>query len=219
MWGVSLLRSKPVLAGVSFGLGAALKPQCLFLAPVALISGRHWKALAGMALAWLMFAIATLSFWTDWLHLVPTLPKFLARYYSYLAGYGATPKYFAEFLGLPTLPFQAAGICFGILIVWAAFRSEDSVTRVVALVSGALIASPYALRYELAALAPALVASFMTNTLRGAIVAVPLLCMRVSIIVPALVISSLMALVPSRIGSKLGLPPPVSSGREGQAGA
>jgi hypothetical protein len=196
MWGISLLFSQPVLAGACFGIGAALKPQCFFLTPIALVSGRHWRGLAGLVLAWALLAIPTLPLWAEWLQMTSTLPGFLAKNYAYLVNYGATPKYFAQAFGLPILWFQFAGICLGVWIVWKAFRSKDKVTRTIGLIAGTLIASPYALRYELAALAPALVASYMSNTLRGAIIAIPLFCLNVITIFPGLLISSLRAVLP-----------------------
>lgn len=196
LWGVSLLKSRPFLAGLCFGVGAALKPQCFLLAPIAFASGRHWKAFGGAVLAWSVFAIPAVAMWPDWWRVAQQLPGIIARYYPYIVSYEATPSYFAHAIGAPALLFQVAGIVLGVAVVWAAFRSEDNVTRVIGLISGTLLASPYALRYELAALAPALVDSFMLGTLRGGLAALPLLCMNVLTIVPAITISALSALWP-----------------------
>ena len=40
IWGVWLLRERPLLAGLLFGIAAAVKPQFAILIPVALLAGR-----------------------------------------------------------------------------------------------------------------------------------------------------------------------------------
>ena len=47
--GTAMLERRPWLAGVALGAAAAVKPSDLVLAPVALIAGRHWRALLGRA--------------------------------------------------------------------------------------------------------------------------------------------------------------------------
>ena len=189
IWAVALLGSRPILAGVFLGVGAALKPQCFLLAPIALISGRHWKAIGGAALAWSILAIPVLPLWPGWWRVVQALPAILDKDYPIVGAFGATPTYLAKALELPTVPFQIAGLLFGAAVVWLSFRTTDNLTRVVGLISGTLIASPYAVRYELAALAPAYVAAYMSGTVRSVIVAIPLLCTNVLTVVPALFVS------------------------------
>jgi hypothetical protein len=191
IWGITLLRSRPILAGVCLGLGAALKPQCFLLAPIALISGRHWKTIGGAALAWCLLAIPVLPLWLDWWRVAQMLPAILDRYYPIVGAFGATPTDLAKALEVSTTSFQIAGFLFGTAVVWLSFQTTDNVSRVVGLVSGTLLASPYAVRYELAALAPAYVAAYLCGTTRLIVIAIPLLCTNVLTIVPALFASSL----------------------------
>jgi hypothetical protein len=195
IWGVTLLRSRPVLAGVCLGLGAALKPQCFFLVPLALLSGRHWKAIAATAGAWLLLALPTLPMWLDWWRVAQQLPGILDRYYPSIGAYGATPLYLAKALGVSPVPFQAVCLVLGLVLVWQSFRSADNAVRVIGLVTGTLLASPYAIRYELAALAPAYVAILRRGTLKAAITCIPMLCLSVLSIVPALAASALTMLL------------------------
>ena len=56
-----------------------------------------------------------------------------------------------------------------------------------------LLATPYALRYELGMLSPSLVDALLAGTARGLLIALPLYCLNVFTIVPALVVSSVAA--------------------------
>jgi hypothetical protein len=194
IWGVALLRPRPFLAGVCFGVGAALKPQCYLLAPIALISGRHWKAIGGAALAWSMFAIPVLPLWPNWWRVASQLPAILDKYYPVVSAFGATPTYLAKALEVPIAPFQIVGLLLGATVVWVSFQTRDNLSRVIALITGTLLASPYAVRYELAALAPAYVAAYLSGNARSVVIAIPLLCTNVLTIVPALVASSLASI-------------------------
>jgi hypothetical protein len=194
LWGTTLLRAKPFTAGLIFGLGAAIKPQSLILAPVAFASGRAPKAFAGMFIGWSMLALPTLPWWRIWIAQIPSYPSAIAYYDLYQ--YGATPSLLAKALNVSNaFPVLFVGAALGVCIVWLAFRSDDLVTRCIGLLSGTLIASPYALRYELAALVPPLVASLMKGTFRGAIAAIPILCMNVLTIVPAVIVSALQTIL------------------------
>lgn len=61
------------------------------------------------------------------------------------------------------------------------------------LLVGTLIATPYAIRYELGMLAPSLLDALLTGTVRGLLIALPLYCLNVLTIVPALLVSALAA--------------------------
>lgn len=160
--GVSALDRNPFRAGLLLGIAAALKPQFLVLAPVALLAGAHWRAIAGAGLAAGLFALgATLAFglavWTAWF---AALGEFL--------GIGADPRLwrmsmspfiFAQQLGfgpaagwsLLALTSFAAIVCVALV-----YRAPASTAdRVMALFGGALLCSPYSMNYDLAALAPA----------------------------------------------------------------
>jgi hypothetical protein len=65
--------------------------------------------------------------------------------------------------------------------------------RVLVLIGGTLIATPYAIRYELGMLTPSLVDALLAGTARGLLIALPLYCLNVFTIVPALVASTITA--------------------------
>jgi hypothetical protein len=71
MTGMSLLETRPFLAGTVFSL-LCLKPQFVPLVPVALLAGRHFRAIAGgfaggLSLVALSVAITGLKLWADWI--------------------------------------------------------------------------------------------------------------------------------------------------------
>src|SRR5579862_2858892 len=77
-WGLLLLRSRPIAAGVLFGL-LSFKPQLGMLLPFALIAGGHWRAIASAAVTIVILAgMTVLAFGIEsWSGYVSVLP--LAR--------------------------------------------------------------------------------------------------------------------------------------------
>jgi hypothetical protein len=152
-------RKRPILAGVLFGVAAALKPQMLLLLPVALIALRDWKTIiatgvSGAALCLAATAIWGVQPWFDWLaalgrfqHVIFDNPALVADAitpYAALSGHGLNGAW--AFLLAPIV----------IALVWMTFRRDTSLAdRSIALLGGALVISPYAMNYELALLAPA----------------------------------------------------------------
>lgn len=191
---IAELPKRPVLAGVMFGLAGALKPQAVLLAPLALIVGNHWKALAAAGLSWLILALPAAEMWPAWWRVVRAFPAILDRYYPYIANNGGTPLSFAKALAWPVAPFQIAGIVVGIAIVVASFREKDIRTRIIGLGSGTLLASPYAMKYELAVMVPAYLGALRDGRLKSFLVALPTLSLSVLSLVPALVASALCQL-------------------------
>jgi hypothetical protein len=152
-------RKRPVVAGVLFGVAAAIKPQMLILLPVALIAARDWKTIAVTGLTGLVLCgAATLAWgvqpWLDWIaalgrfqHVILDNPRLVATAitpYAVLVGHGLNGAW--AFLLAP----------LALAMVWLAFRQDNSVTdRSIALFGATLLISPYAMNYELALLAPA----------------------------------------------------------------
>jgi hypothetical protein len=71
--GMWWLERRPFLAGLVLSL-LCLKPQFVPLIPVALLAGRHWRAMAGgLAGGCALVVVSVLAFgvsaWTDWWHL------------------------------------------------------------------------------------------------------------------------------------------------------
>ena len=179
-----------LLAGLLFGIAAAVKPQFAILIPVALLAGRHWRAIGGAVAGFVAMLLLSLPFglflWPDWLAMIGQHPGIVSGYG--LDMLGASPMLALKVLGLPLwldLPF----VLFAVWLVWRAFRADDVKMQVLILLAATLIASPYAIRYELAMLAPSLVDALVAGTIRGLLIALPLYCLNVLAIVPALIVS------------------------------
>lgn len=207
LWSLALARERPVLAGALMAMAAAIKPQSAILVPLAFLAGRNWKALIAAACTWLLLAGASLAFgprlWLDWFDDLPVFPDILAHFNLYSRG--ATPSMLARYLDLDPTPFLIAGVVAGASLAWIGMKSDDLNTRAIAFVGGTMLASPYAMNYELVMMAPMLIAAALTTSLAGLIIALPLVASRVYAIVPALVISLGVALWKSR-GSGSGSP-------------
>ena len=155
------LPTAPVRAGILIGIAAALKPQLLVFAPLAMIACRQYRALgasvcagAGMILLSLLFGPER---WVEWL-------VAMARFKDTVEGLdilyrNVTPTGILWFLGVTGPAQWIANLAFALAggwIVWRVFRRSDDVpTRLVALVGGALFAAPYAMNYDLVLLVPA----------------------------------------------------------------
>lgn len=187
LWGVLLLRDRPLLAGFLLGVAVAIKPQSALLAPIAFAAGRHWSAFAGAAIGLGAAVLLALPFgpslWIDW---ISSLDEFGEIVRGYGIEYdGATPRMAAQLLGLEPLPFQLPGIAAGTWLVWRGFRTDDIGTRIVTLVCGGLLAVPYAIRYELVAMTPVAASAMLSGGWRGLLVGSPLLAVNVLVAVPA----------------------------------
>lgn len=197
IWGVILLRSRPFVAGLLLGIAAGIKPQFAIMIPIAVIAGRHWKAigggfagLGGMLLLSLPFG---LFLWPDW-------ARMIARHPAIVSGYGldvlgASPMMALKVLGWPKI-LDGLFVLLAIVLTWRAFRDNDLKLRVLILLAATLIASPYSIRYELAMLSPSLVDALWAGTARGLLIALPLYGLNVLTIVPALVASAIAAILP-----------------------
>jgi hypothetical protein len=131
--------TRPVLAGVLFGVAACIKPQALLLAP--LVFWGRWRMLSWMALTGVVFvAASTLAFgaerWIEW-------RQALAAFNAVAPGADrANPS------ALIASPWWAAIVAaFGL---WLGASQRN----LVGLVGGAFCLTPYAHAYDLAPLAP-----------------------------------------------------------------
>jgi hypothetical protein len=157
-----VLRPRPILAGVLFGLAGAIKPQILILLPLALVADRQWRTIGTAAmtagtLAALTMATWGIGIWADWFRAlplfqranfaIPSLVRTMVTPYAALSAAGL-PGAWAYLLIPPVL-----------LAVWLVFRrTTDVPTRLLALIGGTLLIIPYAMNYELALLTPAVCA-------------------------------------------------------------
>lgn len=152
-----LLDRRPIVAGLLFG-ALCYKPHFGLLVPLALASGRHWRAFAAAvgAVAALCLASLLLFGWETW---QAYLVAFTASPELYAAGQAAkfsgqiTPFGAALQLGLgpgAAREFQLCAAMFSALLVWWIWRRKASVpVRSAALIAATLIAVPLALLYDL----------------------------------------------------------------------
>jgi hypothetical protein len=194
IWAVIFLQERPRLGGMLLAMAVVIKPQSVLLAPVALVSGRHWQAFGASAAVALAITLGSLvlglNTWASWAAGLSAFPNQLTS--MGVIPFGATPWMMGRNLNLgagPLLFLQICGILIGVAAVWQAFRSNDAPLRVSMLVFGGLLASPYALRYDLASAAPVLCLALLSGTPRGFLVSFPLFALRTLAIMPAMLVS------------------------------
>jgi Glycosyltransferase family 87 len=157
--GFTRLKSDEVSAGVLLALAAMLKPTLLLMAPVGLLTGRHWRALASAGVtACAIVILSTMLFGVaPWLAWIGALPRFREVFDSFPALYrnGITPYAFALRMGFASDWVTLPMLTLATGITGAAFmRTDEWRARFVLVLGGSLLASPYAMNYELAAFAP-----------------------------------------------------------------
>lgn len=162
--GLANLESRPLLAGLLFGL-LAYKPQFGVLIPLALAAGQYWRSFAAAAITILGLAIAvTLLFgplvWPAFLagsHFTRTVILEQGN-----TGFEKIQTFFSQvrLWGGPiamAYAVQGAAMLFCALMVTKAWRRPSSFgMRGAILCLATLLATPYALDYDLMLLAPAL---------------------------------------------------------------
>jgi hypothetical protein len=158
---------RPVLAGVLFGMAAAIKPQLLMLLPLALVAEARWRTIVATGVTGLSLCAASVAVWglTPWFEWLNALPRFeaLVTHAHLLVANAITPYsalvYWGEKGTWALLLAPAAAFW-----VWRTFRRpSDMADRIIALFGGAFLISPYAMNYELALFAPA-TATYLSRT-------------------------------------------------------
>jgi hypothetical protein len=157
------LKTRPIVAGVLFGLAGVIKPQSLVLLPVALIAAGQWRTIAAVAVTALTTALAaTLVFgvhvWFEWLAAMPKFEHFVMGAPGLQRGM-ITPTALGITLDLDPGALATWRLGFaigGAAMAWSVFRkTEDPARRLTALLGGGLFVTPYAMHYDAALLAPA----------------------------------------------------------------
>ena len=154
--GLLLLDDYPVLAGMLFSLVLNYKPHLGLLLPVALLAGRHWRALGALAAAaaalvvasaWVLGPETWLAFWHD----LPVMRAQLAEANLWdrmptvfgslrLWGSGAGPALLWQII-------VSVAVLAGVFWVWR--RRASLPLRAAVLVLGTLLVTPHALNYDL----------------------------------------------------------------------
>jgi len=158
--GAWLVRSKPLLAGALFGL-AVIKPQFGLLIPLVLVLTGEWRVIwAAAATAAMLAGITTLAFgthiWADWLAI--SGPASTAMENGSI-GYAKMQSPFAAAMllgaplklayGLQTL--IALGVAAA--LAKASWRQTFSPELAAAMITGALLTTPFVLDYDFTLLA------------------------------------------------------------------
>lgn len=155
-FGLALLPTRPAAAGMLLGL-TAMKPHLAPIVPIALVAGRHWRALVaagGTVLSLALFASAAvgLQSWRAFLDAVPVargmlelgqVPYFkIASVFSWVRLLGASvgAAYAAQ------LVTSAAAVA---IVVWVWGGRAAHELRCAALLIAALLATPYVYDYDL----------------------------------------------------------------------
>ena len=160
-------RDKPALAGLLFGLAAAVKPQLLVLVPIALLAESRWRTLlsaaaAGAAVCLASVALWGVDLWRAWWSMLPEYERLASTSPAMLA-WEVTPSAWLVRHGVDHrwAYLLVPPVVWGL---WKTFRNTTRLPeRVFALFAGTLLVTPYAMAYETALLAPALVV-FISRT-------------------------------------------------------
>lgn len=159
--GLSLLPTRPALAGVLFGL-LSFKPQYGLLIPLVLIATGNWRAFAAatgatLALAAASYAVFGRDCWT--LFLTEVAPINLVVLEAGMAGWHKLQSVFAAlrhwgaplWLAFGGHAFFALAVAVVVMRLWRGKAGHD--LKAAALVTGAVLVSPYFLDYDLVLLA------------------------------------------------------------------
>ena len=195
--GIAILGQAPILAGMLLGAAAAVKPQALILAPIALIAGRHWRAFGSFIGTGMAALAASLMFgftaWIDWffgLREFSLIVEELGLHQNGIALRSAAMRLGVGEFAVWTI--QGAGVFAGIAFAWWAFRRDGLLERIAGLMGGGLLCSPYAMGYELAVLVPVGLALLFSNRPWGIVGGLPLTATMGWFTIPALLAATIL---------------------------
>ena len=159
--------------GILLGALLTFKPQLAVVAPLFLIVRRDWHALAWMMLTALLLALATTllfgaEVWSDWMRAIPAFQQIVTH--RGLSMSAVSPAAFASSIGLPSLPMLLLGCAAALAIALKSGRLNDG-ERAAMIATASLFAAPYALRYDLIAIAPAMGVIILNQMGRQALLA------------------------------------------------
>lgn len=150
--GLRLAPTRPILAGVLFGL-LAYKPQLGVLVPVALLAAGLWRTIGAAIGAVVLCAIgSSVAFgwdiWPIWLHSIVAYAGKFDLVYELMPTISAN----AHMLGLSGPLALALQLCVSIpvvVLVWKAFRGGATPYASAVLLAGTFLATPHAFNYEM----------------------------------------------------------------------
>ena len=161
---------RPVLAGIAIGL-LAIKPQLGLLIPFALMASGQWRAIAAaIATIAALVVVATLwlgpAIWPQYLAMTGLFAELMGQGYAGIRPLAVGPYVSLLAIGLPAAlagAVQLAVLVGVLVIVWRAFQASTGPgdrandLRLGLLAAGTLLATPYALAYDMPLLALAIV--------------------------------------------------------------
>jgi alpha-1,2-mannosyltransferase len=161
--GFHLLERRPAVAGALFGL-LAYKPQFALLLPLALLVGRHGRALAGAAASIALMTAASIAAFgvASWRAFYDSLGFTRAIVEQGATGFEKIQSVFAavRLIGgsVPAAWFwQGLVTVCAVAAVLALLRSgADTRVKAAGVIAALFLATPYSLDYDMMALAPAI---------------------------------------------------------------
>ncbi len=167
--GLALLRERPVLAGIAFGL-LTLKPQMGLLLPILLLARGEWKAIVAASLTTgALVALSCAALPPDlWLLWAQSLPQIQRDYFGDGVNLNVmiTPAANLVHLGAGTGTAMAAQtactLVAGCAVFIAARRTEHGLA-VAVLLAATLLAQPHAYAYDAVILPAALALGWRAN--------------------------------------------------------
>jgi hypothetical protein len=155
--GLCLLPRRPVIAGILFGL-QAYKPHLALMVPVALLAGRHWRAMWAAAATVALLVLASLALagidgWRAFLDVMPILRKVTLEDADAVWHRNVSVFMMASRLGASFAAAYAAQTIAALLaamfVAYAWFRQAPAPVRNAAVLIGVLLATPYLQDYDL----------------------------------------------------------------------
>lgn len=158
-------------AGIAFGIIASIKPQLVVMAPLMFLLTKDWKAVIGSAATFAAIILAALfvfgsAIWVEWADSMSYF-RFALNDLN-IIGSSASLASQAEWWGLPPAPFLILGIALGIGLV-VACRNGPPLEKCAAIGAGSILAAPYSLTYDLAAVMPFMVWCVFRNRIPAAL--------------------------------------------------
>jgi len=152
--GASLLESRPLLAGAILGLFIC-KPQLALLFPVAVLAGRHWRAIVGAAASSIAaLALATLLFgiqsYAGFFSMTARFAVMMRTQSEWPWEQVASAFGFACYLGAwesVALSLQLVCAFLAVALTWRAWAHKVD-QRVPVLAASTLLVSPYLFTYD-----------------------------------------------------------------------
>lgn len=159
-FGALLVRERPIMAGICFGL-ATIKPQFGLLVPLVLLLTGEWRVIAAATVTALLLGLAaTAAFgaavWSDWLAVSGAAQAAMTEG---AVGFAKMQSPFAAamLLGAPPAAAYAlqgaVSLTVAAALCWAAWRKRYSLALGAAMLAGAPLATPFVLDYDMVLLA------------------------------------------------------------------